>query len=76
MQHMIVFMPHLADEALIYDRERSNRHIQEAKERAAYHGIRFFHPPLFDLEQTGETPSSCRARAAGADGWKDLDHRR
>lgn len=57
-QHMIVFMPHLADEALIYDRERSNHHIRKAKERAAYHGIRFFHPPLFDLDQPGEMRSA------------------
>lgn len=50
-QHMIVFMPHLKDEALIFDRERSNRYLLEAKERAKRHGIRFFHPPLFDIEE-------------------------
>lgn len=50
-QHMIVFMPHLSDEALIFDRERSNRYLLEAKERAGRYGIRFFHPPLFDLNE-------------------------
>lgn len=50
-QHMVVFVDSTKGEALIFDKERSNRYILEAKSRAARKGIRFYHPPLFTLDQ-------------------------
>ncbi len=48
-QHMVIFVGGIKEEALVFDKERSNQYISEAKERASQHGIRFYHPPLFDI---------------------------
>lgn len=48
-QHMVVFIDQLKDEALIFDKERSNRYVTEAKSLAERYGIRFYHPPLFTV---------------------------
>jgi len=57
-QHMVIFVEGIKGEALIFDKERSNLYISQAKDRASRHGIRFYHPPLFDIgEQHTETKS-------------------
>jgi radical SAM protein with 4Fe4S-binding SPASM domain len=48
-QHMVIFVDGIKEEALVFDKERSNQYISEAKTRASRHGIRFYHPPLFDI---------------------------
>ncbi len=51
-QHMVIFVDQVRDEALVFHKQESNHYIQKAIQRAQYHGIRFYHPPLFQLEET------------------------
>jgi len=61
-QHMIVFNDATKAESLLLDKERSNRAVADARQRAERRGIRFYHPAPFTLVQPGETRSD---RAAG-----------
>jgi len=65
-QHMVAFVEALRPEALIYDKERSNHAIQEAKRRAHLRNIRFYHPPLFDVQNTTpQNPDETRSAGGG-----------
>lgn len=69
-QHMVVFAERVRAEALIYDRERSNHFVTVAKERARQHGIRFFHPPLFEavgFVAAVDTADVCATRTTGSE---------
>jgi radical SAM protein with 4Fe4S-binding SPASM domain len=62
-QHMIVFNAATKAESLLLDKERSNRAVSEARQRAERRGIRFYHPAPFTLSQPGEAREH---RATGA----------
>lgn len=67
-QHMVAFIDALKDEALVYDKERSNRFVTEARDRARKSGIRFYHPPLFSIESPGSTVGNGEVAVRAADG--------
>jgi radical SAM protein with 4Fe4S-binding SPASM domain len=65
-QHMVAFVDSIREQALIYDRERCNRALVQARHRARVHGLRFYHPPLFDLP--GAAPERAAHAPAAGDG--------
>jgi radical SAM protein with 4Fe4S-binding SPASM domain len=65
-QHMIVFNDATRTESLLLDKERSNQALAEAKRRAERRGIRFYHPPLFALEEVAGLGDRARGDATPA----------